>query len=161
MQVEKNKVISFHYSLSEADGTAIESSNNSDPLAYLCGRRGILPALEDAMLGKQAGDRFSVTLTPEQAYGQRQERPAQRIPIKHLYGHPKRLKAGQTVSVNTKEGPREVIVVKVGRFNVDVDINHPLAGKTLNFDIDIVDVREASKEELAHGHAHGVGGHQR
>ena len=158
MQIEKDKVVTFHYRLSEAD-ELLESTNDDEPLAYLHGHGGIIPALEQAMTGRQVGDRFSVTLAPEQAYGPRRERPPQRVPIKHLLTKGK-LKPGQVVAVNTREGPREAVIVKVGKFNVDVDTNHPLAGKILTFEIDIQDVREATPEELSHGHAHGVGGHR-
>ena len=160
MLIEKNKVVSFHYRLKNAQGETLETTYQADPMAYLYGHGSILPSLEKAMQGKQVGEQFSITLTPEQAYGERKQDSQQRIPIKHLYGNPKKLRAGQTVSVNTKQGPRDVVVVKVGKFNVDVDTNHPLAGQTLSFEIEIIDVREASKEELAHGHAHGKGGHQ-
>ena len=161
MQIEKNKVVVFHYRLTEAGSEdVIESSHGRDPLAHLHGRGGILAGLETAMAGKQSGEQLSVTLAPEDAYGLRQENAQQRIPIKHLLGKTKKLRPGQIVAVNTREGQREATVIKVGKFNVDVDTNHPLAGKTLTFDIEIVDVRDASEEELAHGHAHGVGGHQ-
>lgn len=162
MQIEKNKVVTFHYRLSEAgNDEALESSHDRDPLAYLHGRGTILKGLEQALEGKQNGDQVNVSLPPEQAYGPRREDAQQRIPIKHLIlGKNKKLRVGQIVAVNTQQGQREATIVKVGRFNVDVDSNHPLAGKTLVFDVEIVDVRDATEEEIAHGHAHGVGGHQ-
>ena len=86
----------------------------------------------------------------------------QRIPIKHLHNHEKlknKIKVGMTVQVNTQNGPWDAVVLKVGKFNVDIDSNHPLAGKTLTFALEVVDVRDATPEELSHGHAHGVGGH--
>ena len=110
------------------------------------------------MAGKQAGDCFSVTLKPDQAYGYRREDAVQRIPIKQL-SRRKNLKPGAVVTVQTSQGPLDVTVIKAGKFMVDVDANHPLAGRTLTFDIDIVEVRDATEEELAHGHAHGDGGH--
>jgi len=127
-------------------------------MTYLHGHNNILPALEKAFEGKQAGEQFQATLSPAEAYGERKEESIQRIPIKHLATKGK-LQAGMAVKVNTDQGMRDVVVVKVGRFNVDVDTNHPLAGKTITFDINIEDVREAEAEELAHGHVHGVGGH--
>ncbi len=158
MQIEKDKVVYFHYTLSDDKGEAFETSNGSHPMTYLHGHGNILPALESEMAGKQAGDQFQVTLTPEQGYGQRNENAQQRIPIKHLMQKTK-LRPGMAVKVNTEHGPRDVVIVKVGKFNVDVDTNHPLAGKTITFDIAIEDVRDAEAEELAHGHVHGVGGH--
>lgn len=159
MQIEKDAVVYFHYTLNGAQGEVFETSTNSHPMAYLHGHGNILPALEAQMEGKQVGDQYQVTLTPEQAYGERNEGATQRIPIKHLNTKAK-LSKGMAVKVNTEQGPRDVTVVKVGKFNVDVDTNHPLAGLTLTFDIAIEDVRAATEEELAHGHVHGLGGHQ-
>ena len=128
-------------------------------MLYMHGRKGLFQALEDVLEGKQSGDRVEVTLTPEQAYGERQDSPFQRIPIKHLMPK-KKPRMGDVFQVNTEDGPRQVVIQKIGKFNVDVDTNHPLAGKSLRFEIEISDVREATEEELAHGHAHGAGGHQ-
>jgi FKBP-type peptidyl-prolyl cis-trans isomerase SlyD len=111
------------------------------------------------MLGKSAGDKFQVTLPPEKAYGKRVENAQHRVPIKHLIKAPKKMLPGQIVYLNTKDGTRNARIIKVGKFNVDVDSNHPFAGQTLSFDVDIIDVRQASREELSHGHAHGAGGH--
>lgn len=162
MSVSANKVVSFHYRLHELDGDLLEESYGADPTLYLHGHNNLLAAIEKAMEGKNAGDKLSVAVTPEEGYGLRREGAIQRIPIKHLVDHEKiknRLKPGVKVAVNTQHGPWEAVVLKVGKFNVDVDSNHPLAGKHLNFEIEIVDVRDASDEELTHGHAHGAGGH--
>lgn len=162
MSVSANKVVSFHYRLHQVDGELLEESYGAEPTLYLYGHNNLLAALEDAMEGKNIGDKFEVTLTPEQGYGQRREGAVQRVPIKHLHEHEKiknRLKPGMKVAVNTQHGPWEAVVLKVGKFNVDIDSNHPLAGKHLKFEIEIADLRDATEEELAHGHAHGVGGH--
>jgi FKBP-type peptidyl-prolyl cis-trans isomerase SlyD len=162
MSVSANKVVSFHYRLSEVDGDLLEESYGADPTLYLHGHNNLLAAIEQALEGKNTGDKLQVSVAPEDGYGHRQEGAVQRIPIKHLMDHEKiknRLKPGVKVAINTQHGPWEAIVLKVGKFNVDVDSNHPLAGKHLNFEIEIVDVRDASEEELAHGHAHGAGGH--
>jgi len=160
MKVEKDKVVLFHYRLSNISGDELESSENDDPMAALIGYGNILPAMEQEMMGKEISDKFPVTLPPEKAYGLRRDDAQQRVPIKHLLRKSKKpLRVGQHVRINTQEGPRNATVVKVGKFNVDVDTNHPLAGQTLTFDISIVDIREASPEEIAHGHAHGIGGH--
>ena len=98
------------------------------------------------------------TVAPEHAYGPRDPSAVQRVPLKHVSGKGRPV-AGQMVTVNTREGARHALVVKVGHYNVDLDLNHPLAGKTLLFDIEVVGVRAATEEELAHGHAHGPGGH--
>lgn len=158
MQIERDTVVYFHYTLSQVGGEQLEASSDTEPMTYLHGHNNILPALEKAMFGKQAGDALQVTLAPHEAYGERREAAMQRVPIKHLH-HKGRLQPGMTVRLNTEQGPRPVRVVKVGKFNVDVDTNHPLAGLSLSFDIRIVDVRAATGEELAHGHVHGPGGH--
>ena len=159
MQISKNKVVGFHYRLYEGEDLLEDSYTDERPMLYLHGRGGILEALESEMDGKSTGDKLDVTLPPEKAYGMRNQNAFERIPVKYLIGN-KKPRKGQIVQVNTQHGPREVVVMKVGRFNVDVDTNHPLAGKTLRFDIEITEVRDATEEELNHGHAHGVGGHQ-
>ncbi|XPF94414.1 FKBP-type peptidyl-prolyl cis-trans isomerase [Colwellia sp. RE-S-Sl-9] len=158
MKIAEKTVVQFHYVLKEEDGTEIESSYDNDPMAYLHGANNTLVGLENALAGKEAGDKFSVTLQPDEAYGERQEDMIQRIPVKHLQGAAK-WKAGMTAVVQTEQGQRQVTVVKVGKFMVTVDINPPLAGKVLTFDLEVVDVREATEDEVKHGHAHGVGGH--
>jgi FKBP-type peptidyl-prolyl cis-trans isomerase SlyD len=158
MNIANDTVATFHYTLKNATGDVIESSSHNEPMAVLIGHRNVLPALEEAMLGKARAEQFSVTLPPEKAYGLRRENAQQRVPIKHLMNKGK-IKPGMQVAINTEQGARHVTVIKVGKFNVDVDTNHPLAGQTLTFDLTIVDVRDASAEEKAHGHAHGVGGH--
>ena len=163
MSITTNRVVSFHYRLQDEAGNELESSDGSSPTLYLHGHKGIIPGLEKALEGKSAGDSLSVTLAPYEAYGPRREGSEQRVPIKHLQVDAKTkrtLKKGMAVPVQTEQGSRTMVVVKVGKFNVDLDTNHPLAGKTLTFAIDIVDVRDATEEEKAHGHAHGIGGHQ-
>lgn len=162
MQISADKVVSFHYNLKDVDGSLLETSYDSDPTLYLHGHNNILPTLESVLESKGVGEKAEVTLTPDQAYGERKEGAVQRIPIKHLHNHAalkNKLKPGSRVLVNTQHGPWEAVVLKVGKFNVDIDSNHPLAGKTLTFELEIVDVRDATSEELAHGHAHGAGGH--
>ena len=159
MRIENNKVVSFYFKLSDLDGNEIENNHGGEPVSSLHGKRNILLALESEMMGKQSGDVFTVTLKPEEAYGLPKEDAISRVPIKHLLTKGK-LKVGQAVKIKTPNGQRDATIVKVGRFNIDVDNNHPLAGKPLTFDIEISDVREATTEELSHGHSHGVGGHQ-
>lgn len=160
MKIKYNAVVRFHYRLrDEITGDELETSHGAEPNIYMHGRGAITSGLEAAMTGKEAGNTFSVTLAPEQGFGLRIEGKPQRVPIKHLHGKIKP-KVGSVVSVQTQGGPRQAVVVKVGKFNVDIDTNHPLAGKTVTFDIAIVDVREATQEEIDHGHAHGPGGHQ-
>jgi FKBP-type peptidyl-prolyl cis-trans isomerase SlyD len=153
-----NSVVSFHYTLRDDTGTFNESSAAGSPVVYLHGAGNIVPGLEKELLGKKSGDKLTATVAPEQGYGQRNEQAVQRVPLKHLATRGP-ISVGQMVVVNTREGGRQARVLKVGHFNVDLDLNHPLAGRTLTFDIEIVEVRAATDEELAHGHAHGPHGH--
>lgn len=158
MNISQDTVVSFHYRLSES-GKELENSYDAQPALSLIGHENLIPGLENAIIGKTVGDKLSVSVAPQDAYGEYVEREPLRVPIKHLLGSPKKIKVGQIVHVNMREGQRAAVVLKAGKFNVDVDTNHPFAGKTLDFDIEIVDVRAASDDEIAHGHAHGAGGH--
>jgi len=158
MVVGNKMVVSFHYTLTNERGEDLESSRDGQPMTYLHGAHNIIPGLEQALAGKSAGDCLKVTLSPAEAYGERDPTRLQRIPAKH-FRDPRRLQVGERISLQTRQGSMPAVVVKVGRFNVDVDTNHPLAGQTLTFDVEVTEVREASAEEIAHGHAHGPGGH--
>ena len=158
MNIEKNSVVKFHYSVTETGKEQLESSKEGEPLSVLIGHGGIIPGLEEALIGKQAGDKVAVTISPEQAYGERHEGMTQRIP-KKLFKNA-RLAPGMQVMLPTEMGQRAMTVLKVGMSVVDVDLNHPMAGKSLDFAVDVIEVRAGSEEEIAHGHAHGVGGVQ-
>jgi len=158
MKIEAGQVVVMDYKVVDEAGEVLEHSAPGAPMVYLHGHRNILPALEAALAGKAEGEQVSVTLTPEQAYGPRQEGALDRVPIKYLVKPPKRIQPGSLVRVNTKDGARDAVVVKVGRFNVDLDSNHPYAGRTLTFELEIQVVRAATADELAHGHSHGVAG---
>ena len=156
----RERVVSFHYELFEADSERmLESSRQGSPVAVLLGRGNVIPGVEKALEGRAEGERFSVTVPPEEGYGARRDDWTQRLSRKHLAGAPKRLRPGMQVAVDTDQGLRPVTVVKVGATVVDVDLNHPMAGMTLRFDIEIIGLRAAEPEELAHGHVHGPGGH--
>ncbi|MBN8769706.1 MAG: peptidylprolyl isomerase [Stenotrophomonas nitritireducens] len=157
MKIEKDRVVRFHYTVSEVGQEPIESSKDREPLAILIGHGNIIPGLETAMMEKEAGESFGVDVKSADAYGERREGLTQRVPKKH-FGET-RLVPGQQVILQTNFGPRAVTVEKVGMTVVDVDLNHPMAGKDLHFDVEIVEVREASEEEVQHGHVHGDGGH--
>jgi FKBP-type peptidyl-prolyl cis-trans isomerase SlyD len=159
MIAEKDKVVTFHYTLKNEAGEQMESSRESDPMTYLHGANNIITGLEKAMEGHAIRDEFSATLEPEEAYGERNENNIQRVPLKRLKGIGK-ISVGQVLNLQTNKGQVQVTVLKVGRFNVDVDGNHPLAGAQLTFDVEITDIRDASEEELKHRHVHGPGGHQ-
>jgi FKBP-type peptidyl-prolyl cis-trans isomerase SlyD len=156
MKIEENSVVRFHYTVSEAGQGQLESSREMEPLSVLIGHGGIIPGLETAMKGHEAGDTFEVTVSPEQGYGERRDGLVQRIPRKHFKGA--RLSPGMQVVLPTDQGQRAMTVQKVGMSVVDVDLNHPMAGKVLEFAVEILDVREASAEEISHKHVHGEGG---
>jgi len=157
MKIEKDRVVRFHYTVSEVGQAPIESSKDREPLAILIGHGNIIPGLENAMMDKEAGESFGVDVVAAEAYGERREGLSQRVPKKH-FGNTK-LAPGMQVVLQTNFGPRAVTVEKVGMSVVDVDLNHPMAGKDLHFDVEIIEVREASAEETEHGHVHGDGGH--
>jgi FKBP-type peptidyl-prolyl cis-trans isomerase SlyD len=158
--IEKNKVVSFHYTLTDDSGNTIDTSRIEDrePLTILHGHGSLIPGVEKSLDGRAVGDRFTVSVSPEEGYGVRDESLTQRVPKKY-FRDPERLRAGEPGIIQTGQGQQQVMVKKVGSSVVDVDGNHPLAGVTLNFDIEITEIREASAEEIAHGHVHGPGGH--
>lgn len=158
MQVVANKVVTFHYTLRDADGAEMESSRGGEPLVYLHGHENIVPGLEKALEGKAAGDTLNVTVSPAEGYGERRQDLEMRVSTKHLVWEGK-LAAGSQAYLRTEHGPRVVTVLKPGKFMVDIDANHPLAGQTLVFDVEITEVRDALAEEIEHGHVHGPGGH--
>ncbi len=165
MIIADDKVVSFHYRLKDQNDQLLEQSDSDHPALYLHGHAGMLPGLVTAMTGRQAGDSYTVTLSPQEGYGPRQEGASSRVALKHvrLPGQRPvkgRLQPGTIVEISDNEGVHQATVIKMGLKSVDVDSNHPLAGKTLIFEIDIVEVRDATAEEIAHGHAHGAGGHQ-
>ena len=129
------------------------------PIAYLHGHDNMMPGVENALMGKDVGAKFSVTLPASETYGERNENAEQRVSVKHLQGA-KVWKAGMRALIDTDQGQRQVTIVKMGKFMATVDVNHPLAGRELTFDLAVADVRDATAEEIAHGHAHGKGGHQ-
>lgn len=157
MPIVKDSVVTFHYRLS-VGGEQVEDSHEGEPLSYLHGHGNIITGLENEMAAKAAGDSFTATIAPELAYGPRRDDAVARVQMKQVLTKG-RLAAGQHIMINTEHGPRQVRVIKPGKFVVDVDANHPMAGATLSFAIEIVEVRAASAEELAHGHVHGAGGH--
>lgn len=159
MKIDRGAVARFHYTLLDADtGGTLESSRDGVPMAYLHGWGNIIRGLEDALLGREPGESFSITLEPEAAYGRRIEDALVRVPIKRLQGA-RRWRVGMVAAVDTERGVRQGRIEKLGRFNADLDFNHPMAGRRLTFEVEVLDVREASEEERRHGHAHEEGAH--
>jgi FKBP-type peptidyl-prolyl cis-trans isomerase SlyD len=159
MEIGKDKVVSIDYTLTGAEGNVLDSSQGRGPLAYLHGNNNIIPGLESALQGKAQGDQVTVSIPPEQAYGLQDPKMVQVVPRSAFQGAPT-ITAGMQFQGQTQAGPRVITVTKVEGDNITIDANHPLAGQTLNFDVKVIDVRDATQEELSHGHVHGVGGHQ-
>jgi FKBP-type peptidyl-prolyl cis-trans isomerase SlyD len=158
LTIEKDRVVRVHYDIRDPAGELVESSRDEAPFAVLHGHGALLPALENALVGHRAGDRVDLTLEPGDAFGERRADWTQRVSKKY-FPNAARLKPGMQAQLQTEQGPRTVTVVKVGGKVIDVDLNHPLAGRTLRFELEVVDVREATPEEISHGHAHGPDGH--
>jgi FKBP-type peptidyl-prolyl cis-trans isomerase SlyD len=158
VQVEKNRIVSLNYTLRDEQGKVLDTSSGRAPLTYLHGKGNIIPGLEQALAGRSAGDKLDVTVAPEAGYGLRDERLVQ-IVARAKFGEVQDLAPGMQVRASGPQGARLVTVVRVDRDFVTVDGNHPLAGRTLHFSLEIAEVRKATHEEIAHGHAHGPGGH--
>jgi FKBP-type peptidyl-prolyl cis-trans isomerase SlyD len=158
MPISRDSVVTIHYTLKDDEGGLIDSSGSGEPLAYLHGHGNIVPGLERELTGKNAGDKVSVRVSPAEGYGEHDQRLIQSVPRRALRGI-KDLQPGMHLHAQTQEGPRTVTVTRIAGDMVTLDGNHPLAGKHLNFEVQIEEVRPATAEELAHGHVHGAHGH--
>ena len=159
MKIAENKVALIDYTLRDNDGEMIDSSEGAGPLAYLHGAGNIVEGLEEALIGKKAGDKVKASIEPAKAYGERYEDMKQEVP-KELFGGVENIEVGMQFQSETDEGPVLVTVMAISEEMVTVDGNHPLAGVHLNFDVTVREVREPTAEELEHGHVHGEGGHR-
>jgi FKBP-type peptidyl-prolyl cis-trans isomerase SlyD len=160
MTIKENSAVSFHYTLTDDDGQTLDSSAGKDPLAYLHGAGNIIPGLENALAGKQIGDSMVVAVTAAEGYGEVQQELIQEVPRDAFQGVDS-IEVGMQFEAQTGQGGSvPVTVTAVTEELVTVDGNHPLAGKNLNFDVSIESVREATEEELEHGHVHGAGGQE-
>ena len=161
MQIADNKVVAFHYTLTNQAGNTLDSSHQrEEPLTYLHGYGNIIPGLEKALIGKQTGDKLDVTVAPEDGYGERNDGLIQQVPISAFEGSEGNLQPGMQFQAQTEAGPRVFTITAVEGDDITVDGNHPLAGETLSFSVEITDVRDATDEEQQHGHVHGPGGHE-
>ncbi|WP_257293499.1 peptidylprolyl isomerase [Endozoicomonas sp. YOMI1] len=159
MKIAKERVALFHYTLKNDAGEVLDSSEGESPMAYLHGEGNIVEGLENALEGKQSGDKFEVVVEPAEGYGEYDESLVQPVPKEQFGDHP--VEVGNQFHADTAIGPRIVTVVAIDDENdqVVIDANHSLAGENLHFSIEVVEVREATREELDHGHVHGPGGH--
>ncbi|MGQ0428992.1 MAG: FKBP-type peptidyl-prolyl cis-trans isomerase [Gammaproteobacteria bacterium] len=158
MQIAKNRVVSFHYTLRDEQGRVLDASASRGPMSYLHGKSNIIPGLEQALEGKAAGDKLEVSVPPEQGYGRRSDALVQIVP-RNRFPEGAGLAPGMQARVTGPQGARIVTVVRIERDFVTVDANHPLAGRTLHFSVEVAEVRKATHEEISHGHVHGPGGH--
>lgn len=158
MQIAARTVASFHYTLTNDAGEVLDSSSGREPLTYLHGAGNIVPGLEAEMAGHVAGDSFSVDVAPADGYGEYVAELVQSVPRESFEGIDN-LDVGMQFQAQTQNGPIPVVITEIEGDTVTVDGNHPLAGETLHFAVEITEVREASVEEVLHGHVHGAGGH--
>lgn len=158
MQIAQNTVAAFHYTLTDDAGQVIDSSNGREPLTYMHGKGQIVPGLEKQMEGRKAGDKFNADVAPAEGYGEHQAELMQEVPREAFQGV-EDIQPGMQFQGRGPQGEINVTVTRVEDDKVFIDGNHPLAGKALHFAIEVTEVREASEEELAHGHVHGAGGH--
>ncbi|NKF21071.1 FKBP-type peptidyl-prolyl cis-trans isomerase [Solimonas marina] len=158
MEIADQRVVSMHYTLTNDKGEVIDSSQGNEPLAYLHGAGNIIPGLEKALAGKQAGDKLTVKIAPADGYGERNDALIQQVPRRAFQGVDD-IKPGMRFNAQGPQGPVQVTVTRVAGDMVTIDGNHPLAGEALNFDVEVTEVRAASAEEMQHGHVHGPGGH--
>ncbi|MEN6598813.1 MAG: peptidylprolyl isomerase [Rectinema sp.] len=154
MEIKKDRVVTIDYSLSDDVGRIIDSSEKNEPLVYLHGNDNIIPGLERELEGKIPGETLSCSIPPTDAYGERNESLVFKVNKKD-FGDNVEVAAGMQFEAHGEDGTLIVTVVNVDGEEVTLDANHPLAGETLHFDVKVVDVREATPEELEHGHAHG------
>ncbi|WP_293001478.1 peptidylprolyl isomerase [Nevskia sp.] len=158
MQIADRCVAYFHYTLTNAGGDVLDSSEGRDPLPYLHGKGNIVVGLEKALAGKQAGDKLNVVVSAEEGYGAHNPALVQKVP-KAAFQGVDNLEPGMQFQAESNMGPVSVVITAIEGDEVTVDGNHPLAGETLHFAVEITSVREASVEEVLHGHVHGAGGH--
>ena len=153
MQIADNKVVHIHYTLTNVNGDLLDKSPEDEPLAYLHGAGNIITGLESALLGLTAGDEADVEVAPEHGYGERDESLLQDVP-QGAFDGVETIEPGMRFQAESEQGMRVIEVVAVDGDVVTVDGNHPLAGETLSFKVQVVQVRDASAEELEHGHVH-------
>jgi len=154
MQISQNTVAAIDYTLKDATGEVLDTSEGRQPLSYLHGAGNLVPGLESALEGSTEGDSLQVTVQPDEGYGQRDENLIQAVP-KEAFSGVDQVEAGMRFQATDDQGQvRLVTVTEVADEEVTVDANHPLAGQELHFDVSVVEVREASSEEIEHGHVH-------
>jgi len=158
MQVADNLAVSIHYTLTNDEGEVIDTSEGDEALAYLHGYGNIISGLESALTGKSVGDKFKVRIDAEDAYGEIEDDRVQIVSIEMFEGVDE-LEVGMQFHADVTSGPGVITIINIDGDDITIDGNHPLAGVPLTFDVEVVDIRPATAEEISHGHIHGAGGH--
>ena len=159
MNISKDSVVTMNYTLKNDAGEVMDTSAGREPLVYLHGVGGLIPGLEKELEGKAADDKLNVIIAPEDAYGTRKD-DLLKVVSKDGFQGDEELAVGMRVQLDTEQGPVIAEISDIADNDVTLDLNHPLADMTLHFDVEVLEVREATTDELSHGHAHGAGGHQ-
>lgn len=154
MKIEADKVVSIDYTLKDDQGTVIDTSNERGPLSFIFGSGTIIPGLENELEGREKGDSFSVTVEPKDGYGEYDDSMMFEVG-KDQFQDSSQIEEGMQVQAQNNQGQVQILTVKsIGDENVTLDANHPLAGQKLFFDVSVTDVRDATEEEIDHGHVH-------
>ena len=157
--VEQDTVATVHYTGTFVDGVQFDSSEGKEPLVFMVGHRQMIPGFEQEILGAKVGEKREFTLTPDRAYGERDEDAVQKID-RNQFPEEMQLEVGMIVGAQSDQGPIQFSIKEIDGDMVTVDFNHQMAGMTLKFRVEVIDIRPASAEEILHGHAHGPGGVQ-
>lgn len=158
MNISTEKVVSIHYTLKNGEGQILDSSSGGEPLTYLHGAGNIIPGLENALEGKTKGTKFNIVIPPAEAYGEKNDGLIQSVP-KNQFDTVENIQPGMQFQARTPQGAMVFTVLEVKGDEIVLDGNPPLAGVTLHFDVEVMDIREATREEIEHGHVHTAGGH--
>jgi len=158
VKIENSRVVQIHYTLKDDQGEILDSSAGQDPLPYIHGVGALIPGLEKELLGKQAGEKFSVVIAPAEGYGEYDKARVFQV-SSDGFQEDDELELGMQVQLDTEDGPAIATITKIEGEEVTLDMNHPLAGASLHFDVEVMEVREATRQELDHGHVHTPGAH--
>ncbi len=158
MKISKNNIVEINYTLKDNESNILDSSEGQEPLAYIHGIGNLIPGLENALEGKEKGDKIQTKIKPEDAYGVRDENLLETVSLKQFENQDD-VKEGIQFQIETNDGVKMATITNISGDDVSIDMNHPLADIELNFDVEVISIREASEEELSHGHVHGAGGH--
>ncbi len=158
MKIENNRVVQIHYTLKDDQGEILDSSIGNDPLPYIHGVGALIPGLEKELTGRQAGEKFTAVIAPADGYGDYDEEQVFQV-SSDGFEEDDELELGMQVQIDTENGPAIATVTEIEGEEVTLDLNHPLAGVSLHFDVEVIEVREATQTELDHGHVHTPGAH--